>query len=652
MTTGRFCLFAGLCGRTGCEATVGDAPPDGGSAPAADAGSGGGAGQCNAAAPTVTPLFAPGAAESGPAVTKRADGVIETHGAGRVRARHEREDRYLHFESHYFEKRSFAFVIEDEVANGKSIITVTYLPISDWATPEPRTNFRAWKVYGAPGNGPQSYLFADNTALDTVGLLQQRHVITSNAREHGRPLKVGDIMEFEFGIFLLGFPNVGDTGAKSYYSDTFRYQVGVGGLTPETFDDFGLVGPSAQTPRLGGQTTVPYIAFADGTAVTPEFALSQMALNTQAPHQQHWLEGRRLFHTNFETGVHTEDGNPIFVEQQHKLGPRFNTTGCSDCHANNGRGVLPAAGQQVKTLVLKLTEGGALGAQLRPQDAPVTLAAFESRTVTLADGTQVGLQRPRFEAGRAMKSSPRMPRPLVGLGLLEAIDEATLLANADEHDCDGNGISGRINVIADPLTGAPRAGRFGWKAEKVSVRHQVADALLQDLGVGTSMFTQDGKVELSDDDLERLTTYMQLVGVVPQRGSTSAQVQRGETLFHSIGCVSCHLPTVTTGTSHPDEELRGQTIHPFSDLLLHDLGPDLADDSGRADASEWRTPPLWNVGLTKQVSGAVNLLHDGRARSVLEAVLWHGGEALPMRQSVTALSKDDREALLAFVESL
>jgi CxxC motif-containing protein (DUF1111 family) len=649
MTSRRLGLIALLC--CGCEATMGPLPDGGG----LDAGSDSGVvmvGQCDAVPPSVTPLYAAGPAESGPAVIKRADGVIETHGAGRVRARHEREDRYLHFESHYFEKRSFGFIIEDEVANGKSTITVTYLPISEWATPDPRTNFRAWKVYGAAGNGPQSYLFADNTALDTVGPLQQRHVITTNAREHGRPMKVGDIMEFEFGIFLLGFPNVGDTGAKSYYSDTFRYQVGVGGLTPETFDDTGLLGPSTQAPRLGGETTVQYVGYADGSLVTPEFALSQMALNIQAPHQQRWLEGRRLFHTNFATGAHSEAGNPVFVEQQGKLGPRFNTSGCSDCHVNNGRGVLPAAGQQVTTLVLKLNEGGALGAQLRPQDAPVTLSGFDARMVTLADGTPVGLQKPRFEAGRSLKASPRMPRPLVGLGLLEAIDEATVLANADEHDCDGNGISGRANLIADPVTGALRVGRFGWKAEKVSVRHQVAEALSLDLGVGTSMFPQDGKVELDDDDLSRLTIYMQLGGVVPQRGATSAQVQRGETLFRSIGCVSCHLPSVKTGSTHPYQELRGQTIRPFSDLLLHDLGPDLADDSGRVDASEWRTPPLWNIGLTKQVSGAVNLLHDGRARSVLEAVLWHGGEALPMRQSVTALNKDDREALVAFVESL
>lgn len=604
---------------------------------------------------TVRPLFPVATPTSGPIVTRRSDGVIVTHGAGRVRPRHEREDRFMHFEPRYFEKRSFAFTIEDEVAAGRSSLKVTYRPIFDWAEPGPRTNFRAWKVYGEAGNGPQSYLFANNNVLTTSGPLEQTITITTNARDRNRPMRVGDIMEFEFGIFLKGFP-ADDTfvvGAKSYYSDTFRYQVGVGGLTPETFDTTGWLGPSTQAERLGGDTTVPHIAFADGTLVDPTFAFAQMALNTQAPHQQQWLEGRRLFHTDFGTGAHSERGNPVFTEQVGKLGPHFNVRSCQDCHAHNGRGVVPTTpGTRVDTLVWKLWDGGPLGTQLQPQEAPLMLQRTETRVVTLADGTNVTLTKPIFDAGRALKSSARMPRQLVGLGLLEAIDESVLLAAQDVEDCDGNGISGRVNVIDDPVTGEPRVGRFGWKSEKVSVRHQVADALLLDLGVGTSMFPEGGRAELDDADLERLTTYMRLVGVVPQRGANTPQVRRGGELFSSLGCAGCHFPSLTTGTTHPFEELRAQSIRPFTDLLLHDLGPDLADDSARADASEWRTPPLWGLGLTREVTGTVQLLHDGRAGSVLEAVLWHGGEAAPARQALVQASAEDRAALLAFVESL
>jgi CxxC motif-containing protein (DUF1111 family) len=168
-------------------------------------------------------------------------------------------------------------------------------------------------------------------------------------------------------------------------------------------------------------------------------------------------------------------------------------------------------------------------------------------------------------------------------------------------------------------------------------------------------------MELADADLARLTVYMRLLGVPGQRDVEDAQVTRGEAVFRTLGCASCHVPALTTGDTHPNLELRGQTIRPFSDLLLHDLGADLRDEGGEAadgrgaeaaSASEWRTPPLWGIGLARTVQGYVALLHDGRAESVLEAVLWHGGEAKQVRERFIKLSKEEREALLRFVESL
>jgi CxxC motif-containing protein (DUF1111 family) len=266
----------------------------------------------------------------------------------------------------------------------------------------------------------------------------------------------------------------------------------------------------------------------------------------------------------------------------------------------------------------------------------------------------VMLERPRFSYPMAdLRASVRLPRRLVGLGLLEAIDERDLLARADPMDCDGNGISGRAQLVADPRTGAIHLGRFGWKAEKIGIEHQVADALEADLGVTSSYFPEpSGGFELEDTDLARLTAYMRLLGLPAQRNAGDPRVAEGARVFAELGCASCHAPTARTGSTHPMVELRDQDIRPYSDLLVHDLGDGLADDSGGELSREWRTAPLWGIGLVSTVAGHTRFLHDGRARSILEAILWHGGEAEPVKQRVIALSTEEREALLAFLESL
>jgi CxxC motif-containing protein (DUF1111 family) len=239
------------------------------------------------------------------------------------------------------------------------------------------------------------------------------------------------------------------------------------------------------------------------------------------------------------------------------------------------------------------------------------------------------------------------------MGLLEAIPEQTILARADEGDCDGDGISGRAQLVMDPESGAMRLGRFGWKAEKASVAHQVADALDADMGVTTPVLPgKDGKVELAQRDFDDLVTYARMLSLPARRDVDDPQVQRGEALFTQIGCPRCHVPDVTTGSTHPFVELREQHIHPYSDLLVHDMGPDLADGSGTPQASEWRTAPLWGTGMVEMVSGHTGFLHDGRAQDPIEAVLWHGGEATFAQVAVTQLSGEDRAALLAFLRSL
>ncbi len=621
---------------------------------------------------SVKPLFA-ASAPALPITFKRADGALVTRGAGRVRGRHELEGTYNPYGAHYFEDRSYGFLIEDFTPKGESRVRVSYLPV---ARPEDKTNFRCFKIYGdgnvfysntgMSSDVPLPSLAIDGKELSSADYTRviapyarvQTHEMTRNARSN-KPLAAGDLFEFEFGIFI----EVGELRAgsrNSYYTDTFRYRVGQGGLTADNFDSSGKLGPVSRA-QAGGGTTIAWI-YAE-----PETSFMQLALNIQHENVQPFLEGRRLFHTDFASGEHSEPGNPAFPEQAKKLGPKFVSKSCVRCHQNNGGGRgLSAALDENSSLAFKLYGDAELGNQLQLQEGSARLLESTSSSVTLADGTVVKLTRPRFElkstTGKTPRSSARVARRLVGLGLLEALSEQTLLAQADPEDCDGDGISGRASLVQDPRDGVLRVGRFGWRAEKVSIEHQVADALEADLGVTSRIVPgAKGEIELDDADLAKLTAYMRLLGVPAQRDVDYPQVTRGEAAFRSVGCASCHVPALTTADTHPSLELRAQTIRPFTDLLLHDLGADLRDDSGAggdakgaqaATASEWRTPPLWGIGLARTVQGYVALLHDGRAQSVLEAVLWHGGEASQVRERFIKLSKEEREALLRFVESL
>ncbi len=612
------------------------------------------------------PLFTAADAVNPPVVFERDDGVLITRGAGRVRQRHELEGTFNPYGSHYFEDRSFGILVEDHTSNGESLIRVSYLPDGE---PTDGTNFRAWKIYG-DGNVFHANMGMDSADLPSLlgsGLSSddyesriasftriQSQQVTSNWRSSD-PIVTGDLFEFEFGVFLE--PDAVTEGSRtSYYSDTYRYQVGQGGFTANNADDSTRVGPTLRAQQGG-----------DGTNVwlyeDQEFAFEQMALNIQHENAQSFLRGRRLFHTDFDTGEHSESGNPRFEEYAGKAGPLFATRSCEACHVHNGPGRLLETFDEHTSMAFKLYDAGDLGRQLQLQEGSARVTDVETRTVTLGDGTEVTLSKPNIEVqsddGSALKHSARLSRKLIGLGLLEAIDEATLLQRADPDDCDENGISGRALIVTHPETGDPMLGRFGWKAEKISVRHQVLDALEGDMGVGSGMFPDsEGNVEIDEAAASDLTSYMRLLSVPAQRDVDDSQIIAGEALFKTVGCAQCHVTDVVTGENHPFAELREQAIKPYTDLLLHDMGEDLADESGMANddsapgASEWRTPPLWGIGLYATINGNTGLLHDGRAASVLEAVLWHGGEAEATRERFTALSASDRDALLAFVESL
>jgi CxxC motif-containing protein (DUF1111 family) len=306
-----------------------------------------------------------------------------------------------------------------------------------------------------------------------------------------------------------------------------------------------------------------------------------------------------------------------------------------------------------------------LGSVLQPQSAsgPVegsaTIASYTTTAGQYGDATPYSLRRPNYAFSGTTPAffSARLAPPLVGLGLLEALSESTIGALADPDDANADGVSGRLQVVMDPETSQQRLGRFSSKGGKARLSHQIAAALNTDLGVTTTVFptldgeTTNGPIELSAPDLDQMTRYVALLGVGARRDLTNAQ---GEQLFTSAQCVKCHTPTLTTSPYHPMTELRNQTIHPYTDLLLHDMGPGLSDNMGEGNAtgSEWRTPPLWNIGFTAGVSGGESYLHDGRARSLEEAILWHGGEAEAAKESFRTMSTADRAALIRFLKSL
>ena len=392
---------------------------------------------------------------------------------------------------------------------------------------------------------------------------------------------------------------------------------------------------------------------------------------------------------------------PASTTARDGLGPLLNTNACQNCHIKDGRGHPPApdATSAVSMLVRLSIPAGpehaevvrergiapepSYGGQLQdmaiPGDAPEgkVRLRYSTEQVRFADGTEVELRRPEIELNDLAygdmhpetRMSLRIAPPMIGLGLLEAIPEEALLANADADDRNGDGISGRPNRVFDQTSRQTVIGRFGWKAGQPSLNQQNADAFFNDMGLSTSLFSGNsctdrqtecrampdgGEPEVSDDILAQVLFYTRNLGVPARRNVDDPQVLAGKTLFHRAGCQSCHVPQFTTAADAAEPELANQLIRPYTDLLLHDMGEGLADDRAEFEAKgrEWRTPPLWGIGLTQAVSGHTQFLHDGRARNLLEAILWHGGEAEKARQIVLGYDQNERTALLSFLESL
>jgi CxxC motif-containing protein (DUF1111 family) len=371
------------------------------------------------------------------------------------------------------------------------------------------------------------------------------------------------------------------------------------------------------------------------------------------------------------------------------LGPVFNNTSCAACHLSDGRGRPPEPGQPFTSLLVRASLPGA-GSQGEPVPVPGLGTQIQPRAVVgvepearaemsyietvghFTDGEEYRLRRPVVAVTPTDGSlpgnvllSPRLAPPVFGLGLLEAVPVQTVLSLADETDADGDGVSGRPNYVWDAIGGARALGRFGWKANSPSLLQQTAAAYNADMGVTSTVFrseTCEGQrpgcaphdPEVDEETVRLATHYVRTLGVPARRSLVDPVARRGEQLFRSIGCARCHVPELRTGTLSGMPEVSDQVIRPYTDLLLHDMGEGLADGRPDFEASgrEWRTPPLWGIGLTLTVSGHTSFLHDGRARSLMEAVLWHGGEAETTSELVRRLRAADRSALIAFLESL
>ncbi|MCB0711785.1 MAG: thiol oxidoreductase [Ignavibacteriae bacterium] len=373
------------------------------------------------------------------------------------------------------------------------------------------------------------------------------------------------------------------------------------------------------------------------------------------------------------------------------LGPVFNSNSCVSCHVRDGRGRPPFVGEEASQMLMRISLPGSdpitgeplpvpgYGTQLfdksifgkRPQGKfRVDWAEISG---TYGDGTSYTLRKPLYaitDAYRPMPSnmlySPRVAPPVFGGGLLEAIPESAILANADPSDANGDGISGKANYVWNVEQSSKSVGRFGWKANTPTLLQQTAAAYRNDMGITSPYFPVESAFGSEQDDghgddpeismktLEAVTFYVQTLAVPARRNVRDETVRRGEVLFANLGCASCHVPSFQTGVLTNVPEVSNQRIYPYTDLLLHDVGEELADrrPDFDADGREWRTPPLWGIGLTSIVNGHTFFLHDGRARSLAEAILWHGGEAEAAREGFRTIAKEDREALITFLESL
>lgn len=625
--------------------------------------------------PVDTAWFERVVGEPAPAIPSE---MIETVAGLRFRDRHENEWRFDHYPAGYDIGRTFDLKITDHGDRlDFELITDTQVPVYavdiKWYNQAGDVGFcdRNISAIGVRMDGGGGYF---TSTIDNV--------------VHGQRVDV------EFTLLA----------SQTYYSEFIYYYVGDGRLQRESRHPLAYAADDASIPVV----------------TVKQFAFNQHALNLPPEELGAFMAGKVTFETRWDDGLLFNpptafdcNGGPVGfnmgsspVFEPGLLGPLYVNNSCIECHMLDGRGEAPSsAAQALEDYVVRVSVPGEPGeapqphplygvqldTQAVPGATPEGRASIEWETVTgtFDDGTPFELRRPRVQltelvygpigtnvpgesaavtAGGPYQGeaevSVRVAPMLIGLGLLEAVDEAEIMSWADEHDADEDGISGRANMVTDLESGERVVGRFGWKAGQPDLRQQAASAFAHDMGM-TSHLIGDGPVEVDAAMLDEMVSYLRGLAVPPRENYLDPLAQEGKMLFDAAGCVSCHRPVMRTASDAEFAPYRDLVIQPFTDMLLHDMGEDLADDRPEYGASgrEWRTPPLWAIGYVGHVLGTPtdpfdpngnpaepNYLHDGRARSLMEAILWHGGEAENARNAVLAMSASEREALIEYVK--
>jgi CxxC motif-containing protein (DUF1111 family) len=468
----------------------------------------------------------------------------------------------------------------------------------------------------------------------------------------------------------------------------------------------GLLAPTADFSKLEPGEDKPAGGATSRGSTNTANAFSLSSGNMDFKRELDFKIGNSIFRKNWVSA-------PASTDASDGLGPLFNSRGCQNCHLKDGRGhpplsadvpddsgsmlvrlSVPAATQDEKEQLAAHSVNSlpdpVYGGQLQDRSIQGFAAEgklkidYAEKAVKLAGGETVSLRVPSYTLNDLaygpispdVMISPRVAPPMIGLGLLEAVPEEQILALSKSQAENNDGISGKPNSVWSREHEKLMLGRFGWKAGVPTIAQQAAEAFAGDIGISSTMMpfpsgdctekqpdclnAPNGNspnyqnVEVGDELFKLVEFYSQNLAVPARRQPAEAEVLKGKEVFYKIGCASCHNPKFVTGEVPGQPHLSHQLIWPYTDMLLHDMGEGLADNrpEGAASGSEWRTPPLWGVGLTETVSGHTLFLHDGRARNVTEAILWHGGEAEAARNKFAELSKADRDALLAFVNSL
>jgi len=476
-------------------------------------------------------------------------------------------------------------------------------------------------------------------------------------------------------------------------------------VTPRTDEERARIAAATAPPQDYG-VSQPFEELSAGAATVrvrnDADAFSQPSGNLSFEQELDFKVGNGLFKKIWVS-------SPSSTLASDGLGPLYNARSCQRCHIKDGRGHTPnGPDDNAVSMFLRVSIPGApedgyggiedyiatrpepnYGGQMQdfalaghPAEYRLDIS-YEEIRIALSDGETAALRRPTYRAADLgygplhpdAMLSPRVAPQMIGLGLLEAIPVEDLLAKADPDDVDGDGISGRPNIVWSVEYGAPMMGRFGHKAGMPTVMEQSAAAFAGDIGISSPLYpaaqgdctdlqvncveaphgdTDTREFEIDQQGMDLVDFYSRNLGVPGRRDVDDPKVLRGKEVFHTTGCASCHTPAHVTHRLEDRPEHSFQLIWPYTDLLLHDMGEGLADHrpEARATGREWRTPPLWGIGLTERVSGHTQFLHDGRARNLLEAILWHGGEAQAARDAVVSMPKADRDALIRFLESL